>query len=154
MEYVAIDFQTANELRASACSVALVTVKDGEVVDVFYSLIRPDVLRFNKDNVAMHGITESMVKDKPYFADLWPLIKEKIKGTPWALTRFSLTVRSLTARSLPTSASSRTSFGMQNSDGTSHGLRALHTSQRLTSALGCEIATTVAFRRILPLTGQ
>lgn len=80
MEYVAIDFQTANELRASACSVALVTVKDGEVVDVFYSLIRPDVLRFNKDNVAMHGITEAMVKDKPYFVDLWPLIKEKIKG--------------------------------------------------------------------------
>lgn len=80
MEYVAIDFQTANELRASACSIGLVTVKDGKVVDVFYSLIRPDILHFNKDYTAMHGITKDMVKDKPYFVDLWPLIKEKIKG--------------------------------------------------------------------------
>lgn len=80
MEYVAIDFQTANELRASACSIGLVTVKDGEIVDEFYTLIRPDILHFNQDNVAMHGITEDMVKDKPYFVDLWPLIKKKIAG--------------------------------------------------------------------------
>lgn len=80
MEYVAIDFQTANELRASACSIGLVTVKDGEIVDEFYTLIRPDILHFNQENVAMHGITEDMVKDKPYFVDLWPLIKKKIAG--------------------------------------------------------------------------
>lgn len=80
MEYVAIDFQTANELRASACSIGLVTVRDGEIVDEFYTLIRPDILHFNQENVAMHGITEDMVKDKPYFVDLWPLIKKKIAG--------------------------------------------------------------------------
>lgn len=80
MEYVAIDFQTANESRASACSIGLVTVKDGEIVDEFYTLIRPDILHFNQENVAMHGITEDMVKDKPYFVDLWPLIKKKIAG--------------------------------------------------------------------------
>lgn len=31
MEYVAIDFQTANRLRRSACSIALVSVKDGKI---------------------------------------------------------------------------------------------------------------------------
>lgn len=80
MEYVAIDFQTANRLRSSACSIALVSVKDGKIVDTFYSLIRPDILHFDKENIAMHGITEDMVKGKPYFYELWPLIKEKIKG--------------------------------------------------------------------------
>ena len=80
MEYVAIDFQTANRLRSSACSIALVSVKDGQIVDTFYSLIRPDILHFDKENIALHGITEDMVKSKPYFYELWPLIKEKIKG--------------------------------------------------------------------------
>lgn len=80
MEYVAIDFQTANRLRSSACSIGLVSVKDGKIVDTFYSLIRPDILHFDKENIALHGITEDMVKGKPYFYELWPLIKEKIKG--------------------------------------------------------------------------
>ena len=80
MEYVAIDFQTANRWHRSACSIALVTVKDGKIVDTFYSLIRPDILHFDKENTALHGITKEMVKDAPYFDELWPLIKEKING--------------------------------------------------------------------------
>lgn len=80
MEYVAIDFQTANRWHKSACSVALVTVKDGKIIDTFYSLIRPGILHFDKENTALHGITKEMVKDAPYFDELWPLIKEKING--------------------------------------------------------------------------
>lgn len=80
MEYVAIDFQTANRWHKSACSVALVTVKDGKIIDTFYSLIRPGILHFDKENTALHGITKGMVKDAPYFDELWPLIKEKING--------------------------------------------------------------------------
>lgn len=80
MEYVAIDFQTANKWHKSACSVALVTVKDGKIIDTFYSLIRPGILHFDKENTALHGITKEMVKDAPYFDELWPLIKEKING--------------------------------------------------------------------------
>lgn len=80
MEYVAIDFQTANRWHKSACSIALVTVKDGKIIDTFYSLIRPGILHFDKENTALHGITKEMVKDAPYFDELWPLIKEKING--------------------------------------------------------------------------
>lgn len=68
MEYVAIDFQTANKWHKSACSVALVTVKDGKIIDTFYSLIRPGILHFDKENTALHGITKEMVKDAPCFA--------------------------------------------------------------------------------------
>lgn len=80
MEYVAIDFQTANRWHKSACSVALATVKDGKIIDTFYSLIRPGILHFDKENTALHGITKEMVKDAPYFDELWLLIKEKING--------------------------------------------------------------------------
>ena len=40
-DFVAIDFETANFEPSSICSVGLVIVKDGEIVDDFYSLVRP-----------------------------------------------------------------------------------------------------------------
>ena len=40
-DFVAIDFETANGSRSSVCSVGVVIVRDGEIVDKFYSLIRP-----------------------------------------------------------------------------------------------------------------
>lgn len=39
--FAAIDFETANEQRSSVCSVGIVIVRGGEIVDEFYSLIRP-----------------------------------------------------------------------------------------------------------------
>ena len=39
--FVAIDFETANGKRSSVCSVGIVVVRDGEITDKYYSLIRP-----------------------------------------------------------------------------------------------------------------
>ena len=41
-DFAAIDFETANREPSSVCSVGLVVVRGGEVVDRFYSLIRPE----------------------------------------------------------------------------------------------------------------
>ena len=41
MDFIAIDFETANHRRHSACAVGIVTVRDGKVVDRFSTLIRP-----------------------------------------------------------------------------------------------------------------
>ena len=41
-DFAAIDFETANEQRCSVCSVGVVIVRDGEIVDNYYSLIRPE----------------------------------------------------------------------------------------------------------------
>ena len=38
---IVIDFETANGSPSSVCSVGIVIVRDGEVVDSFYSLIHP-----------------------------------------------------------------------------------------------------------------
>ena len=40
-DFAAIDFETANGKRTSVCSVGVVVVRGGEVVDTFYRLIRP-----------------------------------------------------------------------------------------------------------------
>ena len=40
-DFAAIDFETANGSRTSVCSVGVVIVRGGEIVDKFYSLIRP-----------------------------------------------------------------------------------------------------------------
>jgi DNA polymerase-3 subunit epsilon len=39
-DFVAIDFETANFEQSSICSMGIVIVKDGELVDNFYSLVR------------------------------------------------------------------------------------------------------------------
>ena len=41
-DFAAIDFETANEKRTSVCSVGVVIVRAGEIVDSFYSLIPED----------------------------------------------------------------------------------------------------------------
>ena len=40
--FAAIDFETANQYRTSVCSVGVVVVRDREIADTFYSLIRPE----------------------------------------------------------------------------------------------------------------
>ena len=39
--FIAIDFEIANQQPSSVCSVGVGMVRDGQVVDSFYSLIQP-----------------------------------------------------------------------------------------------------------------
>ena len=41
-DFAAIDFETANNERSSVCSVGIVIVRGGKIVDKFYSLIKPE----------------------------------------------------------------------------------------------------------------
>ena len=46
-DFAAIDFETANNERSSVCSVGIVIVRNGEIVDFFYSLIQPEPNYYN-----------------------------------------------------------------------------------------------------------
>ena len=46
-DFAAIDFETANNERSSVCSVGIVIVRDGKIVDKFYSLIKPEPEYYN-----------------------------------------------------------------------------------------------------------
>lgn len=80
MNYVAIDFETANRGRASACSMAAVTVENGQIVNSAYSLIRPPILQFDYWNTRIHGITVRDVEHKPTFNELWPRIRTHLEN--------------------------------------------------------------------------
>lgn len=58
LDFTAIDFETANSSNASACSVGLVRVRGGEIVDQTGWLIQPPVGydEFHPRNVEIHGI--------------------------------------------------------------------------------------------------
>lgn len=59
LDFTAIDFETANNSAASACSVGLVKVRDGRVVDEASWFIRPPLGHdhFLDWNIRIHGIT-------------------------------------------------------------------------------------------------
>lgn len=79
-DFVAIDFETANNLLSSACSIGLVAVKNNEIVDTYHSLIKPNPLEFHKKNTEIHGITPEKVKDAPSFPQVWEKIKKYFNG--------------------------------------------------------------------------
>ena len=62
MNFVAIDFETANEHRNSPCAVAVVVVKDGELADQRAWLIRPKELYSIR---SMCGFTGSLKNTLP-----------------------------------------------------------------------------------------
>ncbi len=70
MRFAAIDFETANYDRASACAVGLVVVEGSEVVERIYELIRPPTSYFYF--TYLHGIAWEDVEDAPTFDELWP----------------------------------------------------------------------------------
>lgn len=71
MDFVSIDFETANEKRNSACALGLVVVKENKIVEKKYWLIRPYEMRFKPINVWVHGITEEDVENELTMKELW-----------------------------------------------------------------------------------
>jgi DNA polymerase-3 subunit epsilon len=82
MSWVAIDFETANETRGSACALGVAIVEDSQVVEQRSWLIRPPILDFNPYNIMIHGITAADVAAAPTFDSLWPRIWALLKGRP------------------------------------------------------------------------
>ena len=75
--FAAIDFETADYSRDSACAVSLVVAEENKVVHKAYSLVRPPRQDFIFSYI--HGITWKDVAKKPCFGELWaewrPLVK-------------------------------------------------------------------------------
>lgn len=76
--FAAIDFETADRGRDSACSLAVVVVEGLQVVGKVHFLIRPPRRQFVFSY--MHGITWAHVADKPSFREVWPKAMELLEG--------------------------------------------------------------------------
>lgn len=81
-DFAAIDFETANNERSSVCSVGIVIVRNGEIVDKFYSLIKPEPEYYNYWCSQVHGLCAVDTDNAPVFPDVWKQIESLIEGLP------------------------------------------------------------------------
>jgi DNA polymerase III subunit epsilon len=79
--FVAIDFETADNGRDSACAVALVRVEGEQIVRRSFSLIRPPRRQFLFTRV--HGISWHHVADQPTFGEVWPRMAAILEGADY-----------------------------------------------------------------------
>lgn len=82
LDFAAIDFETANWHRTSVCSVGVVVVQDGEVVEKAYELIRPRPNFYTSFNTAIHGMTLTDTESAADFPDVWRRLEPLLGGLP------------------------------------------------------------------------
>ena len=71
--FVAIDFETANHHRDSACAVGLAAGFGGQIKIVQSFLIRPPTSQFAFTHI--HGLRWKDVREAPTFGELWPTLR-------------------------------------------------------------------------------
>ena len=69
--FTAFDFETANYKRSSACAIGLVKVEKGIITEEKSFLIKPQPNYFISSFINIHNITPEMVKDAPFFGEIW-----------------------------------------------------------------------------------
>ena len=85
LDFVSVDFETLYSHRVSACSIGMAKFKNGELVDEFYSLIRPPFDFFDKKGHVLtwiHGFTEKDFENEKNMAELMPEIENFIENLP------------------------------------------------------------------------
>ena len=80
--FAAIDFETANGSRSSICSVGVVIVRNGQIVNRFYSLVQPAPNYYTDWTSEIHGLTRKDTDGKPKFPEVWAQVAELIQGLP------------------------------------------------------------------------
>jgi len=95
LDFVAIDFETANAYECgSACAVGLTTVRNGRILDTYYTLLDPRI-SFSPQCVRVHGIRPEDVADAPTFPDVWQTLIQIIGDMPLVAHNASFDMRVL-----------------------------------------------------------
>lgn len=77
--FVAIDFETANFEKSSVCSVGTCIVRNGEIVDNYYSLIHPVPNYYCQRCQDVHGLGPSDTNNAPEFPEVWAEAIDRVK---------------------------------------------------------------------------
>ena len=96
-DFAAIDFEAANGEVTSACSIGVVIVRNDEIVDSFYSLIRPVPNRYDFWTTKVHGIKFKDTQNADTFPVVWYKVAHKVKGLPMVAHGISFDERVLKA---------------------------------------------------------
>jgi DNA polymerase-3 subunit epsilon len=75
--FLAIDLETANAQRGTACALGWAQFQDGQALDSGRILIDPRISgeQWDSFNIRIHGIAPEDVRGAPTFADVWSLIE-------------------------------------------------------------------------------
>lgn len=72
--YVVVDIESPNVHANAICSIGLVMIENGKIVDQIYSLVNPEA-PFDDICINVHGITANDVSEAPTFPELWSQIE-------------------------------------------------------------------------------
>ena len=81
-DFAAIDFEIANYYRSSVCSVGVVVVRNRQIVDKIYRLIRPEPEWYWYRFTQIHGLTAGDTENEKVFPYVWAEIDPKIADLP------------------------------------------------------------------------
>lgn len=95
--FAAIDFEAANGEVTSACSVGIVIVRNDEMVDSFYSLIKPVPNKYDFWTTKVHGIRYKDTEHAETFPGVWYQVAYKLSGLPLVAHGISFDERCLKA---------------------------------------------------------
>lgn len=76
--FSAIDFETA--VGHNVCSVGIVTVNAGRIIEEYHQLIQPPYNEYNYYNIKVHGITPDDTWNAPLFSEVFPEISSRLNG--------------------------------------------------------------------------
>ena len=80
--FVALDFETANRHRASACEIGLVRFVNGKPEESFSTLLMPAEGYRYFENEWIHGISYETCRDAPSLKDCLDTVTDFISGSP------------------------------------------------------------------------
>ena len=75
INFIAIDFETANNYRRSACALGLVKVENGEIVEKREWLIKPTPFEMGYYQNQVHHINLNELQNEPTFDIIWDEVK-------------------------------------------------------------------------------
>jgi DNA polymerase-3 subunit epsilon len=83
MNFVSLDFETANYSRVSICAAGMAVFEAGTLVDVHYWLVRPPKGKgwFREDFTEIHGLSHLDVLDAPEFPAIAPELLARLNDT-------------------------------------------------------------------------
>lgn len=79
-KYVAFDFEMQNASPSSICSIGLVVVVDNQIVDTYYSLVKPQPFYQMSGCYHIHKIKSKDLSRAPVFSKVWKEVKHYFEG--------------------------------------------------------------------------
>ena len=76
MNFIAIDFETANRSRSSICSLGIAIVENAKLVNTEHILIKPTPNYYDAFNSNLHGISDKDTKNEMTFKQQWTGLKK------------------------------------------------------------------------------